>query len=184
MDQRSLILEPFYPHVAFRLYAVHLTIVLVVILCNPELAGRGNFCNNIIPFPFQYPYDSLCTLLFRGSLIEYLRPVLRTFIHTLAVELCRVMNLHKQFEKCLITYCLWIVSYLHSLCMACCTALYLLVCGVFNMATHISGNNLLNPFLLLQQMFCPPEASSCKICLFLNNITKIVKNGKRSRSPT
>lgn len=173
-----IVLKSFYSYMALRFNPVHLAIILVVILRLPEFPCRGNFGYNIIPFPLEDSYDFFCTLLFVGSLIEDFRAVLRPYIHPLAVQLGRVMYLHKEPEQGLVTYNFRIVSYLNCLGMPCSMTFHLLVCRVLLMASHIPGNHSINTFLLLHQMLRSPEAPSCKICFHFHRETKLVKNCK------
>lgn len=148
---------------------VGVVVILVVILCRPELLERNNF-RHYRPRPdasaLQLHLITLRQLLLLLIVIKDDGSVLCPDIVSLPVPRSGIVSLPKDFQKLIISNLFGIVGDLTNLCMPGCTTTDLLVGGMLHMAARVSGDNLLNSCQPMKDSLDAPETTGPERRLF------------------
>lgn len=137
-------------------------VVLVILLCIPELSSRAQCRSDLQPFPLQDidQLDSSVELM--AALIEDCREILVADIRTLAVCLGWVMDLKEVLGKLLIGDHSWVVEDLDRFKVAALLGEYILIGGILNLAAGVAAGGLVYAVDAFKEMFDTPEASAGK----------------------
>ena len=147
---------------AIRLFTAFFKIILMIFFRGPEFTRTRNFGFYVKAFFFQLGDEFICDFFLFLIQVKNPRPVLRSNVQALTVQLAKILRLKKQFRQLLIADFVGVIDDFNRLGMAGLLAADLFISRLSRRPARVSDRGGYYPRLFFEVVLSTPETTRCE----------------------